>query len=60
MFVLAVQAHEVDGRVFGEAVVVRAQGRPDIDEGRTDPLVLGVAHVEIAEDDGIVGSAQCA
>jgi hypothetical protein len=60
VLVLAVQAHEVDGRVFGEAVIVWPQSRPDIAIGRTDPVVLGVAHVEIAEDDGVVGAAQCA
>src|SRR5882757_5260686 len=52
VLVLAVQAHEVDGRVLGVAVIVWPQSRPDIAIGRTDPFVLGVAHVEIAEDDG--------
>jgi hypothetical protein len=60
VLVLAVQAHEVDGRVFGEAVIVWPQSRPDIAVGRTDPFILGIAHVEIAEDDGVVGAIQCA
>jgi hypothetical protein len=57
VLVLAVQAHEVDRRVFGEAVVVWPQCGPDIGPRRTDAFVLGVAHVEVTEDDGVVDSA---
>ena len=58
LLVLAVEPHQVDRRVLGEAVVVRPQDGPDIAIWRADRSVLGVAHVEIAEDDRVFGVAQ--
>src|SRR4051812_45695337 len=40
VLVLAVESHEVDGRVLGETLVVRPQHRPHVAVGRDDPRVL--------------------
>jgi hypothetical protein len=58
VFVLAVVSHVVDGGVFGEAVIVWPQHRPDIVIRRGDPRILCVAHVEVAEDDRVVSRSQ--
>src|ERR1700755_1949616 len=55
---LAVVSHVIDGRVFGEAVIVRTQRRPDVAIGQGDPRILRVPHVEIAEDHRVVGGSQ--
>ena len=60
VLVSAVQPHQVDGRVLGEAGLMWVQLRPDVDEGCDDLRVLGVTHVEVAQQDCVGNRAKCA